>query len=115
MAAEAMYVHGDYSKEPWTPGSDTAGGTVIALGSRTVITHRDIAAGELDAVATGGGTYSILCDAAIAAGSTVYWDNVGKRATETSAGNNLLGSVEPNSSSSGADQLIRVAHRPVSS
>ena len=87
------FVH-DGDSIDYTPAADVAGGDVVVQEDLVGVVKLDIKAGELGALAvkgvfdfpkdTGAGT-------GIAAGKIVYWDAGADFATETAAGNKLLG------------------------
>jgi predicted RecA/RadA family phage recombinase len=80
----------------YTPGADVASGDVVVQGDLVGVAKLDIKANKLGALAvegvfdfakaTGAGT-------ALAAGTTVYWDNAANVATATAAGNKQIGKV----------------------
>ncbi len=92
---QATFVHEGASID-YTPGADVPAGNVVVQGDLVGIAKLDILAGKLGALAvegvfdfakaTGGGT-------ALAAGTTVYWDNVAKVATATVGSNKQIGKV----------------------
>lgn len=96
----------------YTPVGAVLGGTVVVVGDRALITHRDIAAGKRGGLAAGGAVYEVTADAAIAAGKKVYWDDTANKVTETAAGNAKFGFVAPDSSSADDGDSILVEHEP---
>jgi predicted RecA/RadA family phage recombinase len=93
--AQAIFVHEGASID-YTPGADVAAGDVVVQGDLVSVAKFDIKANVLGSLyvvgvfdfakATGGGT-------ALAAGTTVYWDDAANVATSTSAGNKQIGKV----------------------
>lgn len=110
--AQAQYLHGDYVKVDYTPGSAVTGGDVVVVGDRPLIAHRDIAANELGALATGGGVYEVTADAAISAGVVVYWNDTSNKVTTTASTHKVFGYVTPDSSAAADGDLIKVQHTP---
>lgn len=107
--AVAVMSHGDPLMIDHTPGSAVAAGDVLtydAAGLATVIAHRDIAAGELGAVAAGGGVYEVTATVALTAGDKVYFAAGEVNLTNT---NPLFGyAVE----AIAADAVGKVLHMP---
>ena len=105
MAFDAQYIHGDATMGDYTPGSAVAAGSVIVLGAAgwaIAIAHEDIAANAAGSVAVGFGIYRVRGAGALSQGAKVYWDNVAKNVTATSAGNTLFGYLVTACSGAGA-------------
>lgn len=98
----------------YTPGSAVTAGDVVVVDDIPCVAHSDIAASELGALAVGGAIYSCTADAAIVAGSKVYWDDTNNKVTETSTSNKIFGHVAPGSSSAADGDAIDVIHNPIS-
>jgi predicted RecA/RadA family phage recombinase len=87
---------GDYETVDHTPSGAISAGTVVVLGDKAYICHRDIPANELGALASRGGVYSMLADGGsggevISQGDKLYWDDSSNIATATATGNVPLG------------------------
>jgi len=111
---EATFVHGPQTNIDYTPsGADVDAGAVVIASTMAGVALKDIADGELGALAiqgvfdftkaAGGGT-------AIALGDAVYWDDTANAVTETSAGNTLLGKCVK--AAADADTTCRVFLNP---
>ncbi len=111
---DAKFKHGDPRMEDYqnTSGSTVAGGTVLIVGNRTVVTHRDILDGEVGAAASRGGTYEMVADGALAVGVNVYWDDTAKKVTATTTGNLLFGTIVDGFAAAADGDLVRVQHLP---
>ena len=91
--AQAIFVHEGASID-YTPAADVAAGEVVVQGDLVGVAKLDIKANKLGALAvegvfdfakaTGVGT-------ALAAGTTVYWDDAANVATATAVGNKQIG------------------------
>jgi len=97
-----------------TPESAVSAGEVVVSGDTPRIAHKDIAAGELGALAFAGGVYEVPkatgSAKAIAANKLVYWDASGGVATETSSSHKKLGYTTEAVGDS--DTTVKVAHWP---
>ena len=74
--AVATFQHGNPLMIDHTPASAVSAGDVItvdAAGLATAVAHRDIAAGELGAVAAFGGVYDMTATVALTKGDKVYF------------------------------------------
>ena len=89
--AQATFYHGSPRMVDYTPGSNVTAGDVIVQGSVPMIAHRSITANRKGALAGGGGVYDCDCNAAIAAGDAVWWDDTNNRVTETATSNTHFG------------------------
>ncbi len=106
--AQAVFVHEGASID-YTPVADVAASDVVVQGDLVGVAKLDIKANKLGALsvvgvfdfakATGGGS-------ALAAGTTVYWDDAANVATSTSAGNKQIGKVVR--AAAAADPTVRV-------
>jgi len=106
----ARFIHEGNSID-YTPGSDTAAGTVVVQGELVGVAARDIKANKLGALTvkgvcefakqTGGST-------AITAGALCYWDAANTRATTSAAAgaNKLIGKCVI--AAADADALVRI-------
>jgi len=113
MALDAIFRHGTPKMVDHTPTAAITGGTVVVVGDRPLIAHRDIAASEQGALAAGGGVYECATAAAIAVGKKVYWDDTNDVVTETSTGNTVFGYLCDGTLSTGtAGTLVHVQHEP---
>jgi predicted RecA/RadA family phage recombinase len=84
-------------------------GDVISIGNVPAIAHSDIADTELGALAMGGGIYSTIGDAVIAAGVKVWWDGTSK-VSETATSSDHFGfTVSACAADAGA---VDVMHNP---
>jgi predicted RecA/RadA family phage recombinase len=110
---EAQFWQGDPTMVNYTPEADIDAGEVVITNDTCRIAHRDIKAGELGALAAGGGIYKMTCmDAAgIGEDTIVGFDDVTRRVTaEITAAARPLGVTV--SAASGAGQEILVRHDP---
>lgn len=84
--------HGNPLMVDHTPGADVEAGKAIVIGDTVRISHGPIAAGELDALAAGGGVYfgPKVATTAISDGEQVYL-TPGGSVTATATGNASLG------------------------
>jgi len=106
--AQAVFVHEGCSID-YTPGADVAAGDVVVQGDLVGVAKQPIKANQPGALAvdgvfdfakaTGVGT-------ALAAGTTVYWDDAANVATSTAAGNKQIGKVVK--AAADADATVRV-------
>ena len=112
MTVEARFIHGTPRMVDYTPGTAKTGGSVIVVGDIPLVAHRDIAANEKGALASGGGVYEMTAGEAIAAGKIVYWKAADGKVTETAGDGSIFGYLEPDSSSSNDGDLVRVIHMP---
>ncbi|SRR5579885_860870 len=106
--AQAVFVHEGCSID-YTPAADVAAGDVVVQGDLVGVAKQPIKAKQLGALAvegvfdfakaTGAGT-------ALAAGTTVYWDDAANVATSTAAGNKQIGKVVK--AAADADVTVRV-------
>lgn len=110
--ADAVLRSGSPTFADYTPGSAVVAGDVVVVGDLPVIAHSAIAANELGAVSVGGGVYDMLADAAITAGSRIWWDATSK-VSETPAGMQF-GYIAPGSSSAADGDTVQVIHAPES-
>lgn len=110
--ADANFRSGKPVMADYTPGSAVAAGDVVVVDDLATVAHVDIASGALGAVAVGGGIYSVAGDAAIVAGSKVWWDAGASQVTETASTHKIFGYVAPGSSCSGAAAVCDVVHKP---
>lgn len=112
MAFEAQFIHGDPLMVDYTFSGTIADGQVIVVDDLPLISHRSWVSGDEGALAAGGGVYDCIADAAIVAGSIVYWDDTNNKVTETASGNKIFGYVAPSSSSAADGDTIRCVHTP---
>ncbi|MFW6062410.1 MAG: DUF2190 family protein [Planctomycetota bacterium] len=111
--AIARFIH-DGGSIDYTPGADVAAGDVVVQGDLVGIAKLDIAAGTLGALAVTG-VFDVPkatgVDTAVAAGSSVYWDEadqVAKADSETGA-NKLLGKAIAAAGDSDATVRVRLS------
>ena len=93
--AQAIFVQGGETID-YTPSADTPAGTVVVQGDLVGVTNLDLAANILGALTVYGVfdfAKAISGGSALAAGTSVYWDNTAKVATATASGNKLIGKV----------------------
>lgn len=109
---EARFIHGKPLMLDYTPGSAVDAGDVVVIGDRALIAHKDIAANELGALASGGAVYEVTADDEIDPGKKVFWDASAKKVTETAEGNAKFGFVLPDESSDADGDKLRVQHDP---
>lgn len=114
MAIEALFISGEPTMDDYTPSSALVGGTVVVVGQRPLVAHRNCAANEKGALASGGGVYELTADGAIGDGVAVYWnDSTNKATVTTNSGNNKhFGFGVPGSTASSDGDKIRVRHNP---
>lgn len=115
MAFEAQFHHGDPLMVDHTPGTAVSAGQVVVIGDAVLIAHRDIAANELGALASGGGAvYDVAKEAplVIADGVLIYWDDTNNRVTTNAAAgaNKRFGNARGSALS--ADVRMKAVHRP---
>jgi predicted RecA/RadA family phage recombinase len=110
--ADAVLRSGSPTFADYTPVGAIVAGDVIVVGDLPVIAHTAIAAAALGAVSVGGGIYDMVADAAITAGSRVWWDATSK-VSETPAGMQF-GYIAPGSSSAVDGDTVQVVHAPES-
>jgi len=106
--AQAVFVHEGASID-YTPGADVAAGDVVVQGDLVGVAKLDIKAGKLGALAVEGVfdfTKATGVGTALAAGTTVYWDDAANVATSTAAGNKQIGKVVK--AAADADATVRV-------
>lgn len=75
----------------YTPSAAVTAGDVIVTSGTPRVSHRDIASGDLGALAIFGGIYLAIGDAAIADDKKVYWDATAGKMTETATANKVFG------------------------
>jgi predicted RecA/RadA family phage recombinase len=109
---QADFKHGTPRMLDHTPGSAVNGGDVVVVGDRPLIAHRNIAAGELGALAAGGGVYQCVAGEAIAAGKKVWWNDTTNKLVETSTGNKAFGYLADDSSAAADGDLVLAHHVP---
>src|SRR5690606_17968318 len=83
--------HGNPLMIDYTPsGADVSAGDVVMVGDYPCVAHKDIADGELGALAAGGGVYILEKDGTtgpvFSAGEDVAWDDSGELAVELAGG-----------------------------
>ncbi|AMV18255.1 DUF2190 family protein [Planctomyces sp. SH-PL14] len=93
-----------------TPGGAVAAGDVVVTADSVRIAHLPIAAGDLGALAAGGGVYMVAGDAAIAADKVVYWNDSANKVTEDSSAGKVFGITV--TACSGDAALFAVRHIP---
>lgn len=113
--AEAIFRSGNPIMVEYTPsGSDVDAGQVVVINGYPFIAHRDIADGELGALAAGGGVYDFLKDGtsgpAMAVGEGAAWIEADNLASDVLTGNVHLGVVVAAAGASVA--AVRVYHNP---
>ena len=89
--AQATLKHGNPLMVDHTPSSAVSAGDVVVIDDVVAIAHLDTPANTLGALSYGPAVYTVTADAAIVAGSTVYWNDTNNKVTETSSGNKLFG------------------------
>ena len=105
----AVYSHGDPLMVDHTPGAAVAAGDVVVTNDTPRVSHQDIPATRLGALADGGGVYRMTADGAIAADKWVYWDAAAQKVTLTAGANKRFGKTTSASLASG--DAIFVQHR----
>lgn len=113
--AVAKLQRGEPVMDNYTPGVAVAEGAVVVIGDYPVVSHTDMEAGVMGAVAIRGGIYRMPKasggSTAIAGRKRVYWDAGNQRVTETAASNKGFGITSPNGSVD-ADTTVEVEHQP---
>lgn len=94
----------------YTAGSNVTAGDVVVQSSTPMIAHRDIISGRKGALAIGGGVYDVDCNASIAAGLPVWWDDTNNRVTVTATSNAHFGTTTE--ASRLTNTKVRVKHEP---
>lgn len=105
---EAQFKHGNPTMVDHTPSGAVTAGDVIVEAATPFIAHRDIAANELGAVASGGGVYLVdkASGSGMDKGDTVWWDNSNNRVTETATSNAHFGRVVQAALSAATEVLV---------
>jgi predicted RecA/RadA family phage recombinase len=108
---QAVFKMGDYETVDHTPSGDLSAGTVVVLGDKAYICHRDIAADELGALASRGGVYSVLADGgsggdAWSQGDKLWWDDSGNKATASATSNVPLGWAAADKAETDTEALV---------
>jgi predicted RecA/RadA family phage recombinase len=112
MALEVQFLSGNVNVVDYTPTVDVPAGRVVVVGATPLIAHTAIPANRLGAAAVSGGIYQGVSGGAITAGAKVWWDDTLNRVTTTSAGNQVLGFLLPNSSAAAAGTNVQFIHDP---
>lgn len=107
---QAVFVRGhDVLTMNYTPVADVNAGDVVVVGDIPAICVRPILAGQLGGLNISGGTYKVAGDAAIAAGTPVYWVDASNKVSATAGANKYFGiAVE---ACTGDGDEFEVAHR----
>jgi predicted RecA/RadA family phage recombinase len=104
----ATYVH-EGAAIDYTPGADTAAGTVVVQNELVGVTRVDLKAGQLGSLAVAG-VFDFPKAVGVGTGNVVgglaYWDNTNKVATKTATGNKLIGKVVK--AAADADTVMRI-------
>lgn len=106
----ADYKYGDPRMVDHTPGSAIAIGDVVVTNDTVRVAHRAIAANELSALASEGGVYEVVGDAAIAADKKVWWNAAASKVTTTASTHKVFGVTV--SACGGDGQACLVRHDP---
>lgn len=114
--AEATFVHGDPRMIDYTPdGADVDAGEIVVIEGLPYVAHRDIADGELGALAAEGGVYDLLKDSTsgpdIAQGESVAWIEGDNLASDVITGNVHFGTAVAAAGASAG--TVRTLHRPL--
>jgi predicted RecA/RadA family phage recombinase len=112
MPLEVQFLSGNVNVVDYTPTADMPAGRVVVIGVTPLIVQTAIPANRLGAVAVSGGIYQGVSGVAVTAGAKVWWDDTNNRVTNVSAGNQVLGFLLPNSSSTAAGQNVQFIHDP---
>lgn len=101
----------------YTPsGADVSAGEVVVIGDVPFVAHNDITDGELGALATGGGEYSMTAGAAIAVGEVVYFNDTANKVNNSAGatiGDKMFGFMAPSSAAAAADgDTVYIQHAP---
>jgi len=109
---EAQLHHGNPTMVDHTPAGAVSAGQVVVIGDVVLIAHRDIAAGELGALAAEGGVYDVAKEAplVVADGVLLYWDDTANKVTTTAGANKRFGNARGSALS--ADTRMKAVHRP---
>jgi predicted RecA/RadA family phage recombinase len=105
---QATFVH-DGASVDYTPGVDVVSGTVVVQADLVGVARTDLPANQRGSLAVEGVfdfAKSTAGGSALAAGATVYWDNVAKVATATVGSNKQIGKVVK--AALDADATVRV-------
>jgi predicted RecA/RadA family phage recombinase len=106
--AQAVYVQDDESVD-YTPTADVAAGDVVVQTDLIGIATKPIKANQLGALAVEGVfdfAKATSGGSALAAGTSVYWDDTANVVTITATGNKLIGKVVR--AAADADATVRV-------
>ena len=105
---QAVYVQDDESVD-YTPTIDVAAGDVVVQADLVGIATKPIKANQLGALAVEGVfdfAKATSGGSALAAGTSVYWDDTANVVTTTATGNKLIGKVVR--AAADADATVRV-------
>lgn len=111
----ANYRQGTPTMLDYTPGGAVSAGDIVVVGDTVRVSHHDIAASKLGALAAYGGVYD--CPKATSGGSAMsdgkvaFWDTVALVITTTPNGNTKVFGVTAGASAD-ADTTQRVLHMP---
>lgn len=112
MVMNARFVKGTPVPVDYTPGTAKTGGSVIVIGEKPYIAHRDIAAGEMGALMARGGRYECPCDGAMTGGARVYWDATNSKLTLSAGNNKHFGYLIPDAAPAADGDLAHADHNP---
>lgn len=110
---QARFRYGDVTATvPYTPsGADVNAGDVVVVAGLNLVATRKILDGELGSLNANGGVYECVGDAAIAAGTLVYWDNTNNKVTTTAGSSKKFGFTI--TACSADDATCDVMHQPL--
>lgn len=112
--AHALFISGKPRFVDHTPVAAVSMGQIVVIGQRPYVAHRDIAAGEVAALAAEGGVYDIVKSGSsgpvITAGDNMYWDAGASQITNAAGALPHFGPSQEAASTS--DALVRVLHSP---
>lgn len=113
---QAEFHQGNPLMVDYTPSADVSAGDVVVINEIPHVAHKDIASGELGAVARRGGVYRLTADAStIEPGDKVWWDPVNEKITEGTSSadvNVMFGWVSPDSDPGADGAEVIVEHNP---
>ena len=111
----AVFYHGAVCSVDYTPTADVINGQVILVGELPMVSHQDIPANEIGALAAKGGVYKDLTDGTVTAeGIKVNWDSAASRFTTNAVSATIkhFGFSVPGQGAAAADTEIAVIHCP---
>ena len=107
---DAKFKYGNPIQVDHTAAAAIAAGDVVVVGDVPHVAHHAIDNADDGALACAGGVYEMAGDAAIAAGTKIYWDVSAGQVTETTLNNPHFGYTVD--ACTGAAAAVRCYHKP---